>query len=375
MADSEAVAKMKVLESEKRMAEAIDNLRRFRTLSLEEMADFVMAYVPTSSIKETMLTNIIQAKSDGGMLDPQDYVTLELQLRMLIPQKFEVMDSLSALGSTRVPPEMYGYETWHYVNPNILVANFGERCFGYIAGNPNMGKTNIGCLILEEWAKLGKLTIGNIGMTKEPGIDYHHVSKISALLRLGAEAALRGEPWIFIGDEGGLWYLRAEAMRRENRGQDKLARILGKLGGNLVIIEQREGSVPTTIEEFSRNAYYCPNVGKVWLNFEGPKAKVRKKLKDVPRTKLPYDPQDIAYLHYDVDVDKLFQTVSHAEGSSTRQARMILEFLKRERPVWESACDLVCGEGRTQKQAAEVLGIAQSTVSVYLQSHPCKHRT
>ncbi len=53
----------------------------------------------------------------------------------------------------------------------------------------------------------------------------------------------------------------------------------------------------------------------------------------MPRTKLPYDSRDIAYLHYDIDVDDLFRTFPDMEGDSRKQAKAVIKYLDTHEPI------------------------------------------
>ncbi len=370
------LARFKILEAHDAITEALEFLNRMTEggVTVGEILDFVMVYLPTSSTKSQIIETLIQARNDGGHVGPEDLKFLEMTIRMQIPQKFEALDNLTTLAATRLPKKDEGYESYYLYHPDLLVSNFnpdGSAGFGVVSGTLGTGKTNIGCLLLEKWDEKGDLlSIGNIMMRRKPPIRYAYCSRISQVLKATAEATLAGRPWLFVDDKAGLTWMKAEAMRKRNRQQDKLARIVRKLGGNMVLVEQRYDSVPTIIQEFQTNRYHATSKKRVVMTLEGPKVRLTRKLKDLPLSKLPYDSNAIAWLAFDVDIEALFEFITDTEGGSQEQARRIGKYLVGEREdevsLQQAACVQVCKGGMTQTVSAKNLGVGQATISRWL---------
>ncbi|MFQ5910797.1 MAG: helix-turn-helix domain-containing protein [Thermoplasmata archaeon] len=369
------LAQFRILEAQRATEEAVTFLRRLRdrSIPLGDVSDFIMTFWPSSKQKETVLSYIQRLQLTEGDLSEEDLGAIDYNSRLLIPLKLESLDSLTSIAATRVVSEAQGRESWHLYASDILLANFGkggERAFAYCVGRPNSGKTNVGMLAIQEALRKGWDAISNIHIHGIPPGGLHHENRLSGVLRILAERRLSETPSFVTLDEGGLWWLRSQAQRKESQGLDKVARVIGKLDATLWFIEQRERSVPTTVMSFARSAFYCGPPGVVRIEHRGP-VHFYRSLRDVPKTRIRYDPQDISYLAYDLDVDSLFSQVGNIKGGGVAQAQGILRYLDGEREVDREqkryTVYAMADTGKlSQREIAKGVGVSQQTVSRWL---------
>lgn len=332
---SDAMDRWKIMESEKRMNQAISRLRHIKMWSFQDAREFVMAGVWQEE-KAMMFLNLIDEAEKRQFASPYLGIKdLEKRLRIAIGTSFHVVDhagGITGLGSMVFEPDQ-GKHTWRLYDrnaPSILVANLVTRGnFCRTAGVPGTGKTNLGCILSEEYVKLpNHVAIGNIRMlTPDPRFIY--VKDAKGLFQQIASLPVDAN-WLFTHDEGGLSYSRPDQATRRVKDLDKLMYCVRKLGGSYNLIEQREDSVPKVIMEFAKNIFYCESKGTVSIEMKGPELAFRDTVKDFPKTTLPFDTDDIAMFDINVDVQKIFSYISGSE----EPRKALREFMEVEdRPV------------------------------------------
>ena len=336
---SNAMDRWKIIESEKRMTQALDRLRTIRMWSFQDARDFITVGVWQEEKQEAFLTMIDTAekRSISEIGPPSPYLAIkdiEMRLRLAVATSFHVVDhagGVTGLGSMVFSPND-GNRTWRIYNPSILTANYQtEGNFGRISGVPGSGKTNTACIIAEVWAnEPGHVSIGNIKMTKP---DERFIFTKDAKSFLMAIATLpQDTKWLFTLDEAGLIYAKPDQATRRVKDLDKFMRVVRKLKGSINLIEQREDAVPTLIQEFAKNLFYCERKGVVSIEMRGPELAFRDTVKDFPKTSLPFDTYDIAYFPINVDIQKLLGAIS----GSDEPMRSLAQFLEiQEAPIKE----------------------------------------
>ena len=318
----DSLGKALMLVASERMTEALDILRRFKALTWDEVDDVITVGVWNETTQKGLFEIVRRARNDGVSY-PGQIPNLEIELRRAISQSFHVVDKIggiSGLGSMVFRPQD-GARSWFIYNPKILTANFNEGNFGRISGNPRMGKTNVGCVIMEQWAEEGKVAFSNV--LQETGDERYFYVKDAKDLFTNVSQLDPKEKWIFILDEGGLLYSKADAATRRNKDLDKFVRVVGKLHGSLIIIEQRPESVPTILQEFATCLFYCEKPGRVHIELRGPKVAFRDTVQDFPRTTLPYQTYDIGYWALNVNLVSMFSWVSGAVDPKAKMAEFI----------------------------------------------------
>jgi len=212
--------------------------------------------------------------------------------------------------------------------PAILASNFREGQFGWISGIPGTGKTVTGLKIIEQWMGMGNVALSNIRIEdRVPSESFRYVRDAREMFLAIADSMDR--PWLMVLDEAALsgWY-RGDATRRKDKDLDKFARIIRKLGGNLILIEQREASVPTIVQEFASSRYYCHRVGGgvVTVDLRGPYRYWRAKIQDLPNTIFRFRTEDIAFFPTEEVLE--FEELYRAIASTDDIARAIRDYLK-----------------------------------------------
>lgn len=342
---SDAMERWKIIESEKRMTQAMERLKTIRMWSFQDAREFIMAGVWQEEKAEGFLLMIAEAedKANKEIGPPTPYLAiknLEMRLRLAVMTSFHVVDhagGITGLGSMVFVPNG-GHRSWRIYNPTILTANYQERGnFGRIGGPPGKGKTNLGCKIAEQYAsEENHVSIGNIRMLNpDPRFIYTKDAKalFLAIANLPYETS-----WLFTHDEGGLSYSKPDQTTRRVKDLDKLMRCVRKLGGSYNLIEQREDCVPNLIVEFAKNIFYCEEKGIVSIEMRGPSLAFRDTVEGFPKTTLPFDTDDIAMFDINIDVQEVFSAISGSDDPK----KALREFLNMEEQPRKEYLARVC---------------------------------
>lgn len=320
----DSLGKAMMFESTKRRLQFYRLMDRFAQLPFDDVVKIVDSGVMDPQKKKALFIQLRTAMQ-RGLVSPANIPNLEWHIREEVGRSFQMVDKMgiSALGSM-VFDWNDGIDSWAIYNPNIIVANFGEGQFGRISGIPETGKTNLGCVMIEEWTKKGHTAISNILLEREDVSSYVYVKTIKEFLLALTKISGR---WLFVLDEGGLVYGRQDQTTRRVKDLDKLMRILRKLHGNMVLVEQRTESVPAIIQEFAMNLYYTHAPGIVNIDLRGPRLRVNVKVRDFPRTGLPFDTYDVAYFDMKgLNLQEVFEVIT---GKKDRK-RALLKYLEEE---------------------------------------------
>lgn len=309
-----------------RMNEVLDLLDRFEQLTYADVRNIVTVGVWQTEVQQDLFNLLARAKQQH-VPSPALVPNLEVELRKAVSYTFRIVDKvggISGVGSLVFKREARGIP-WAVFEPmpHFLVRNFaprgtdngsstrgGEGQFGRISGLPRTGKTNLACFLLEKWSEIpGCVGISNILPAGSKPTQYTYVKDSKSLLE--TIALIPDEKkWLFVLDEGGLIYGKADASTRRAKDLDKLVRVLGKLHGNMVIVEQRVESVPTIIQEFAMNVYFTQAPGVISVELKGPTLEFQTWLRGFPKTGLDFDTYDIAYFNVETEVASLFEALS-----------------------------------------------------------------
>lgn len=314
MPGDDSIGTHRLLAAGEKMTEARLLWERWDQLDVEEMKAIVIAGVFDERMRKGMVIKLREC--DEKKQRPQEVLkNFSDEWLEAVANSLHMVDremGLSAVGSMvfsvhNTLPE------WSLYNPDIIVGNFtnpGE--FGYTTGIPGAGKTNFTCVQIELWLAGGRCVVSNIRIK---GIDgnYYFARKFTTVLRAAIAIRRAGKTWFLCLDETGLYWLKAQAMRGTNIAMDKFLRILRKLGGSLIAIEQREEGISTTLQAFATQHFKCvkPAVaGVVNLDLHGPVYTHNIWTKGFPKTQLDFDTNALAYLEMDVDIDEIFEVLS-----------------------------------------------------------------
>ena len=318
----DSLGKALMLTSTERMHEALDLLDRFPQLTYSDVRNMMTTGVWNKDEQRGMLELIDSERAKGN--PPAQIPNLELELRQAISTSFHVADKMGGITGigSMVFDRSRGMNDWDIYNPALLTMNYREGQFGRINGMPGMGKTNLACRMMEQWHSEGKVAISNIFPTS-PDDRYVYAPSAKALLK-AIVATPADVVWHFWLDEGGLVMDKKEAMTRRSRDLEHLFRIIRKLHGNLTFIEQREDSVPTLLFEWSTSLFFCHEPKVVTFDLRGPFKRAKGKVFGFPETKLPYQTYDPAYFKFNINVEKLFETLSGATDPKAAIQRFLV---------------------------------------------------
>jgi hypothetical protein len=311
--------------AEERMNQFLELMDRFDTLDWATIKNIVT--VGVWDVKErTKLFQIIREKETTNK--PSQVQGLEYLLRSAVPSSMHIAESggsFAGVGSMVFTPSKR-YDDWEIYNPYLLIANFNEGKFGRWSGNPRSGKTNGACVLIEEWVSDGNLCISNI-FKKTPSNTFDYVKDARGLFETVASYP-RKKKWLFPYDEGGAsGYGKGDASSLKARYMDKVCRIIGKLYGNVLYIDQRFLSVPQIVQDFATSKFHSIEPGIVHMeltDFPQLGSSFNRTVRHFPETSLPYDTRDIAAFEMNVNVEKLFQAMAGAE----KPYDIMLDFLK-----------------------------------------------
>src|SRR3989304_751997 len=212
---TEDMEKYRILESDKRYRAADRWLDNFSAASWSEVRTFIRSYVPPDKVKELLE---MAREAEIARSPPIKVMGLEDRLSEELAWGRALRDNLSIVGST-IPPGDYETQTmpWSYIKEHVFLAPFkGDGGYLTITGKPRKGKTGCGCLYCQMWLTYnpGTEVLTNIPLqdSDKPPLGVRSVSAMSDLLRGIAAALADDRKWLWVLDEAGLVWLRAEAM-------------------------------------------------------------------------------------------------------------------------------------------------------------------
>ena len=305
----------------KRMGQFLNLMDRFESLSWETIKNIITVGVWDKK-EQTRLFFLMKAKM-AEKKEPKDVEGLETSLRAAVPSSFHIAErigGLSGIGSMVFDTES-GYDDYKFSNPDILIMNFDEGSFGRISGPPRKGKTNTGCKLIERWIAKDNLCFTNIYLKKKiEGISY--VNDARGLL---TQIANTDKGFIFVYDEGqASGYSTQTATSLESRYTDNLFRVIGKMMGNVLYIDQIEWKAPNVIKEWSMTKVRITDEKGIILVELGEPNKYTGFIKNFPKTTLPFVTRDIASFDMNVNVERMFQLMS---GKPDEARDIMLKFL------------------------------------------------
>lgn len=305
--------------AKERMTQFLQVMARFKSLSWENIIDIVTVGVWDVAEKEYLFANAIAYQDSGKK--PQDFEHLDFRLRSAVSASFHFAERFGIGVGSMVFDLESSYDDYYIYNQDLIVENFDEGSFGRVSGPPRKGKTNTACVMIERLLEQDCLCFTNIYMKKTvAGITY--VNDARTLLTAIAKADGK---FLFIYDEGqASGYSSSTATSIESRYTDNLFRIIGKLMGNVLYIDQIEMKAPNVIKEWSMTQLRMTDVpGQLMIDIGEP-INFHKMVSGFPKTKLPFMTRDIASFNMNVNVERMFQLMS---GKPEKQKEIILEFL------------------------------------------------
>ena len=293
-----------------KMGQFLSLMTRFETLDWKAINNIVTVGIWDVAERDKLFKII--REYDKQNIQPSKIPGLEYRLRAAVGPSIRLAEKLggiTGLGSMVFEPELTNDE-YQYYNPNILTMGFKEGNFGRSSGNPRHGKTNNACLLIEQWNHNNNIALSNIFKKEETG-KYLYVKDSRDLFATLVEIP-RKIPWIFIYDEGGLSYSKMQANTIHSRYMNEVARIIGKLYGNMLYIDQLPEACPETIQKFSTTFFHSIAPGTMYIQLKG-NYNFTRTLRGIPKTTLPFETRDTAYFDSKtLNVESMFSAISGA---------------------------------------------------------------
>ena len=305
----------------KRMNQFLNLMDRFDSLEWKTIRNIVTTGIWDKREQTRLFLLIEDSKLKNKQ--PKDVNGLETSLRAAVPASFHIAErigGLSGIGSMVFEPEETS-DDYKLCNPDLLILNIDEGSFARISGPPRKGKTNTACVMIERWIKTGMLCFTNIYLKKKiEGITY--VNDARGLLTAIANS---NKGFLFVYDEGqASGYSTQTATSLESRYTDNLFRVIGKMMGNVIYIDQIEMKTPNVIKEWAMTkATMTQDKGVIFIDLYDPN-KFHKLVKNFPKTDLSFVTRDIASFDMNVNVERMFQLVS---GKPDEAKQIMLKFL------------------------------------------------
>jgi|SRR5437667_1970270 len=318
-----------------RMIQAQDLLERFQQLNFQDVISIIMSGVWDQRQKLLLLEMINEARRIG-IKAPWQITGLLTRLQAGIPDSFHMADRTGGLtgAASMVFDRHNGGMQWQVLEdgPHILASNFREGQMGWISGNLGTGKTATGVSILEQWIDMGNRGLSNIKTSEKESYDYVQDVR-EMLLQI---ASILDDPipeyWLMVFDElYGSGWSTAQASTSKDKQLDGFVRCIRKLGGNLIVIDQLDKKVPTTIQELASSRYFCHRVGGgvLTVDLRGPYRYFQAKIEKFPLPSIDFETKAFAFFPTTeiIDFEKLYQLLTKCSGTDG-YPKAIRTFLK-----------------------------------------------
>lgn len=288
-AERDELGQFRIIQAEHRFRSALRWLSDFDRATWVEVRMFLSSYCIPSPEFDNFLVRIRSWEREGKHpkdIRDSDGRTLEDELRLAMAEFRRGLDPLSLIGSVISPYEKGDALSYRVISDGAWLEPFaGDGGFLTITGAPRKGKTGIACLLMESWLRKDPqaIVVTNIILTR-PIDRVIETPGVKTLRAAVTKAIKEGRKWLWVFDDAGLEWLKQRAMAGTSIDLEQFARIVPKHGGSLIYIDQREGGIPTTIQEFAefRIRAFQPGFAQVRLpDLDG-------FIKDIPRPLTPY---------------------------------------------------------------------------------------
>lgn len=342
---SEDLEKFRILESRKNYESVDQWLRNFREATWDEFRSVVGSYTPPGAEMSALLADSRKWEDDGLAPHQVRFKNghwLEDDLRLAVAHYRKSLDYLSLTGSFVRPSGYTEAIPWSILGVDYFLSPFDEKGvsggFLTVTGLPRVGKTGIGChyivFFLRKYREKGEEVLTNIPLEKAvPRV--RPVSLMPSLLHGIADALVAKRRWLWAFDEPSLsgWIKRDAATGRAGN-LERFARIVPKLGGSFIYIEQREKGVPSAIQDFAQSHIFCNAPGLVYADLPAK----RMPIHHVPKPEVRYRTGEAGFFEVGEDFpwEGLFralrynpeiQAIEQVDGAT--QGERILSFLDR----------------------------------------------
>ena len=318
---SEEIEKFRIIETKKTYRPTIRDwlIGGFKQATWDQVRIFAFSFLTPGDELQTALKSYREWEEAG--LQPWEVTNtpsgpLQDDLLLGAAQYRTYLDHLSWVGSIVPPMDETETIAWDNLSNHYLLSPFRDDKvsggFVTITGKPRMGKTGICCDLDEIWMVEYPETeiLSNVPLEKAvPGVVP--TSTTTALMHGVARALKAGRRWRWDFDEPSLsgWF-KPDAQTSKAKNLERFARIVPKLGGSLVYIEQRQEGVPTILQDFSKNHIIATNPGSAIFDY----ARERVSVRSIPKPKrVKYISGETGYFDLEdaFDWDGLFRALRY----------------------------------------------------------------
>lgn len=363
-------------------------------LTFEKCERIVTDYFVDQEVIEEVMATLQMIKYEGG--NPYSSMVKDDGMELLFVDYFKRIayqqftkkftmfaDKMSmVLQMATKLPEDSGMP-FFYLNPRVFVENFTkEGAYGVIYGAPRSGKTSFAVSLIDMMIERGLHVKTNILIKDD--VDAFYFTKISDFLKDVVENENKIErkaTWVCIIDEAAQVAAREKAMSNRTIYFTNLARIIGKLGGNLIlIVHNLERDVPSKILEWIMQGpgqiFHKLDVKTALIELKGSKSdgfiNFYDFVKDIPPSPYEFVTGDMAAIKFDVNMEVLWDEIakakeyeeqretilSYLENKGKLKTNKKLEIIKRNKKIYE---DYKKG-GMNKAQLARKYGLSRSRI-------------
>lgn len=308
---SEDMEKFRLIETKKTYRPTIRDwlVGNFKGATWDQVRIFIFSFTPPGRELAHLLQLIRQWESEGKQpYQVRETPTGYLQDDLLLAAAHyrTQLDHLSWVGSIVPPEDETETVAWSALSPRYFLSPFNsEKVSGgflTVTGRPRMGKTGIGGNYAELWHDEypESEVLTNIPLEK-PVPWIRPVSDTVALFHAVGDALIANRRWIWIFDEPSLsGWMKMDAQSNRAKNLERFARIVPKLQGSLLYIEQRTEGIPTILQDFAQSHIVCTSPGNVIADLPGQKLSLRA----VPKPKVAaYRSGESGFFELETDFD------------------------------------------------------------------------
>lgn len=322
---SEDMEKFRLIEAKKVYRPAIRDwlIGNFKSASWDQVRIFLSTFAPADDPRDTLSKLLrdcrrweAEGKQPWQIKDEERGYFLQDDLLVALARGRGQLDHLSQIGSFVPPEDETETISWSTLSPLFLLSPFNaEKVSGgflTVTGRPRVGKTGVGCDYAELWHDAYPDTEVLNNFPLERSVSWMRPATDLISLFQGISDALVAERrWLWGFDEPSLsGWMKMDAQSNRAKNLDRFARIVPKLQGSLLYIEQRIEGVPTVLQDFAQSHIACTSPGNIIADLPGQKISIRA----VPKPRVAaYRTGEAGYfdLQEDFDWQGLFKALRY----------------------------------------------------------------
>lgn len=258
-----------------------------------------------------------------------------------------------------------GYLPFKWWSPEFFLTAFESWGTGVICGNPDSGKTDLACTLMEMGGKLNYPVVTNILIPEAVRPSYITYTKsFKGMLITCIQNMLAGRTSLTFLDEVAQFWKKKRAMSQQYAIIEAITFLIRKVGANPVFIFQLHKDIPPTVNEFKDAVYDKITRQQLMYKYKGRVFKIR----DVPPTNLKFQTHEQAsFTVNDVDADAMREYIAALPEDVNQHEAMIryLEMDKGEISEYEEkmALQVLLRKKASQRDIAKVWGVSQPAIS------------